>query len=55
MSVQINQVTSDDQGRYIADFTTSGFTPALPGSPHIHFYFDTFTPSRLAPAAAATA
>jgi len=43
MSVQINQITSDDQGRYVVDFSTSGFTPALPGSPHIHFFFDTFT------------
>jgi hypothetical protein len=42
MSVQITQIALDAQGRYAVDFTTGGFTPALPGT-HIHFFFDTFT------------
>jgi len=42
MSVQITQIALDAQGRYVVDFTTGGFTPALPGT-HIHFFFDTFS------------
>jgi hypothetical protein len=42
MSVRINQITLNTQGRYVVDFVTSGFIPALPGT-HIHFFFNTFT------------
>ncbi len=40
-SVQINQISLDDQGRYVVEFTPNGYTPALPGT-HMHFYFDIF-------------
>jgi hypothetical protein len=40
-SVQITQITVDEQGRYVVAFTVSGFTPAMPGT-HMHFFFDTF-------------
>jgi len=42
LSVQITQIAADAQGNYVVEFTTSGFTPELPGT-HIHFFFDTFT------------
>jgi hypothetical protein len=41
-SVQITQIMLDAQGRYVVEFTTGGFTPALPGT-HVHFYFDIFS------------
>ncbi len=41
LSVQIDQISLDDQGRYVVEFTPSGYTPALPGT-HMHFFFDTF-------------
>lgn len=41
LSIQITAITLDAQGRYSIEFTTSGFTPALPGT-HMHFYFDIF-------------
>ena len=41
-SVTITQVSLNDQGRYAAEFSTRGFTPALPGT-HLHFFFDTFS------------
>jgi len=40
-SVQIDQISLDDQGRYVVEFTPTGYTPALPGT-HMHFYFDIF-------------
>lgn len=42
MSVEITQITVDADGRYVVDFTTGGFTPALPGT-HVHFFFDIFS------------
>jgi hypothetical protein len=42
LSVQITQITTDAQGRYVIEFTPTGFTPALPGT-HIHFFFDIFS------------
>jgi len=42
LSVQISQITIDAQGRYVVEFVTNGFTPALPGT-HIHFFFDIFS------------
>jgi serine/threonine protein kinase len=41
LAVQINQISLDGQGRYVVEFSTAGFTPALPGT-HIHFYFDIY-------------
>jgi hypothetical protein len=40
-SIQISQISLDDQGRYVVEFTPSGYTPALPGT-HMHFYYDIF-------------
>ena len=45
LSVQLTSITIDAQGRYIVEFTTSGFAPALPGV-HIHFFFDIFAPDQ---------
>jgi serine/threonine protein kinase len=42
LSVEITQISLDDQGRYVVAFSTEGFAPALPGT-HIHFFFDIFT------------
>ncbi len=42
LAVQISQITIDDQGRYVVEFSANGFTPALPGT-HIHFFFDVFS------------
>ena len=41
LSVQIDQISLDDQGRYVIDFTPNDYTPALPGT-HMHFFFDIF-------------
>ena len=40
-SVRITGI-SEDNGRYLINFQTSGYTPALPGV-HIHFFFNTVT------------
>jgi hypothetical protein len=34
---------TESNGRYIINFQTFGYTPALPGT-HIHFFFNTVTP-----------
>jgi hypothetical protein len=39
--VQITGITLNTQGQYVVEFTTNGYTPALPGT-HIHFFFDIF-------------
>jgi len=31
-------------GQYEVEYTTSGYTPSLPGGEHIHFFFDTVRP-----------
>jgi serine/threonine-protein kinase len=41
-SVQITGIT-EENGRYIINFQTLGYTPALPGT-HIHFFFNTVAP-----------
>ncbi len=41
MSAQITQITLNPQDQYVVEFTTSGFTPALPGT-HLHFFFDIY-------------
>ncbi|MCB9418849.1 MAG: serine/threonine protein kinase [Ardenticatenaceae bacterium] len=40
--VQITNVTADN-GRYLINFQTFGYTPVLPGM-HVHFFFNTVTP-----------
>lgn len=40
--VQITSVT-EDNGRYVINYETSGYTPLLPGM-HIHFFFNTVAP-----------
>ena len=34
---------SEDNGRYVINFQTSGYTPALPGM-HVHFFFNNVAP-----------
>jgi tRNA A-37 threonylcarbamoyl transferase component Bud32 len=46
LSVAITGITLNDQGQYVVAFSTSGFTPALPGT-HLHFYFDIFAREQL--------
>ena len=46
MTIQITQITLDAQGHYVVEFTTSGFTPAIPGT-HIHFFFDIYAADQL--------
>lgn len=45
-SVTITQITIDDQNHYVVEYTTQGFTPALPGT-HLHFFFNTVTPDQV--------
>jgi hypothetical protein len=40
LSVEIVHIGLDDQGHYVVDFQTTGFSAQLPGT-HIHFFFDT--------------
>ncbi|MEJ2747936.1 MAG: protein kinase, partial [Anaerolineae bacterium] len=40
--VQITSVT-EDNGRYVINFQTFGYTPTLPGT-HVHFFFNTVAP-----------
>jgi hypothetical protein len=40
--VQITSVV-EDNGRYLINFQTTGYVPALPGM-HVHFFFNTVTP-----------
>ena len=46
LSVAISGITLNDQGQYVVVFSTSGFTPALPGT-HLHFFFDIFASEQL--------
>jgi len=46
LSVKIVHIGIDDQGRYVVQFTTTGFTPQVPGT-HIHFFFDTVPPDQV--------
>lgn len=39
---QISGIT-EENGRYVINFQTSGYTPALPGM-HVHFFFNTVPP-----------
>lgn len=42
-SVEINEITIDEQYRYIVEYVTQGFTEQLPGT-HLHFFFNTELP-----------
>jgi serine/threonine protein kinase len=44
----INEITLDDQGHYVVDYETFGFTPAFPGE-HIHFFFNTVSRDQAGP------
>ena len=46
LAVVISRVTLNEQGQYVVVFSTSGFTPALPGT-HLHFFFDIFASDQL--------
>lgn len=41
--VRINEITIDDQQRYVVAYETFEYTEQLPGV-HVHFFFDTVTP-----------
>jgi len=45
-SVAITSITIDGQNRYVVEFITQGFTPALSGT-HIHFFFDNVPPDQV--------
>jgi hypothetical protein len=45
-SAQITQVTFDEQGNYVTDYVTQGFTEQLPGM-HLHFFFNTVPPEEV--------
>jgi serine/threonine protein kinase len=44
--VLIQDITLDEQNRYVVEFEPQGFTPQLPGT-HIHFYFNVFTANQV--------
>lgn len=44
--VEITSITSNNQGQYVIEYITRGFTEQLPGT-HIHFYFDTVAPDQV--------
>ncbi|MFN2184454.1 MAG: protein kinase domain-containing protein [Anaerolineae bacterium] len=45
-SVAIQQITIDQENRYVVDYLTEGFTEKLPGT-HLHFFFNTFSPEQI--------
>jgi hypothetical protein len=44
LAARINGISIQD-GLYVVDFGTSGFTPQLPGQ-HVHFFFNTVSPEQ---------
>jgi serine/threonine protein kinase len=42
---RINNITIDDQGRYVVEYETFEFTEKLPGM-HVHFFFNTVPPEQ---------
>jgi hypothetical protein len=42
LRVEITAITTDDQGRFVVEYTTTGFQEQLPGT-HLHFFYNTFT------------
>jgi hypothetical protein len=43
--VRINNITIDDQNRYVVEYETFEYTEQLPGM-HVHFFFDTVPPEQ---------
>jgi hypothetical protein len=43
--VRINEISIDDQGRYVVAYETFEYTEQLPGM-HVHFFFDTVPPEQ---------
>jgi hypothetical protein len=46
LTVEITEITIDDQSRYAADYVTQGFTEELPGT-HLHFFFNNVPPEEV--------
>lgn len=45
MYVRINEISIDEQGRYVVAYETFEYTEVLPGM-HVHFFFDTVPPEQ---------
>ena len=43
LSVNIQGITINEQGSYVVEYVTQGFTEQLPGT-HLHFFFNTELP-----------
>jgi len=43
--VRINQITIDEDNRYVVEYETFGYTEQLPGQ-HVHFFFNTVSPEQ---------
>ena len=43
--VRVNEISIDDQGRYVVAYETFEYTEQLPGM-HVHFFFDTVPPEQ---------
>lgn len=43
---RINDITIDDQNRYVVDYETFEFTESLPNAMHVHFFFNTVPPEQ---------
>ena len=46
LSVEITGITIDENGHYVVEYITVGFTEQLPGT-HMHFFFDTIPPEEV--------
>jgi serine/threonine protein kinase len=46
LEVEITEISTDAQGRYVVDYVSYGFQPQWPGT-HVHFYFDSVSPDEL--------
>jgi TolB protein len=44
--VAIQQITINEENRYVVDYGTEGFTQKLPGT-HLHFFFNTVSPEQV--------
>jgi len=44
-SVEITEISIDEQNRYVVHYRVQGFTESLPGT-HLHFFFDTVPPEQ---------
>jgi hypothetical protein len=50
-SVEITDITIDENGRYVVEYVTDGYTEQLPGT-HMHFFFDNIPPDEVGMAGA---